>query len=60
MKPLQYARLRRHYTHDVICGAAIGAFSSELTYYIKRRLLRSKNVDIAFTGQTLNVRCTIP
>ena len=53
-------RLRRHYTHDVLCGAAIGALSGELTYYIKRRLLRSKNVDIAFTGQTLNVRCTIP
>ena len=53
-------RLRRHYTHDVLCGAAIGALSGELTYYIKRRLLRSKNVDIAFTGQALNVRCTIP
>lgn len=48
-------RLRRHYTHDVLCGAVIGCLSGELCFYVKRRLLRSPNIDIAFTGQMISV-----
>ncbi len=40
----------RHYLHDVCAGAAIGVAATELTYYLKEKLFKSKNVDVGFTG----------
>lgn len=48
-------RRDRHYAHDVLAGAAIGTLSTELTYYIKKRCIKSDNVDVVFTGQSLEV-----
>ncbi len=45
----------RHYLHDVCAGAAIGVAATELTYFLKRRIIKSKNVDLSFTGQRLDV-----
>ncbi len=47
--------LDRHYLHDVCAGAAIGWAATELTYYLKKRLIHSENVDVSFTGQTLEL-----
>ena len=47
--------LDRHYLHDVCAGAAIGWLSSELTYYLKQRFIKSKIVDVNFDGQSLEV-----
>ena len=49
-------RQDRHYIHDACAGAAIGTLGTELTYYIKRKLLKSENVDVAFTGNAFSVR----
>lgn len=48
-------RRHRHYTHDVCAGAAIGWLSTELTYYIKKKYIKSDRVDVAFTGQSLSL-----
>ena len=48
-------RRDRHYTHDVCAGAAIGWLSTELTYYIKKKYIKSDRVDVAFTGQSLSL-----
>ena len=48
-------RRDRHYTHDVFAGAAIGWLSTELTYYIKKKYIKSDHVDVAFTGQSLSL-----
>ena len=48
-------RRDRHYTHDVCAGAAIGWLSTELTYYIKKKYIKSDHVDVAFTGQSLSL-----
>ena len=45
----------RHYLHDVCAGAAIGFGMTELTYYLKERLIKSKNIDLGFTGQTFDL-----
>lgn len=45
----------RHYLHDVCAGAAIGFAGTELTYYLKEKLIKSKNVDLSFTGQTIDL-----
>ena len=51
-------RLDRHYVHDVCAGAAVGIAATELTYLLKRRLVRSKSVDVAFTGDAVAFRYT--
>ena len=45
----------RHYLHDVCAGAAIGVAATELTYFLKKKLLKSKNVDLSFSGQTFDL-----
>lgn len=45
----------RHYLHDVCAGAAIGFAGTELTYYLKEKLFKSKDVDLTFTGQTIDL-----
>jgi membrane-associated phospholipid phosphatase len=44
-------RRDRHYTHDVCAGAAIGLLGTELTYYLKKKYIKSKILDVSFTGQ---------
>lgn len=46
-------RQDRHFTHDVLAGAAIGTLSSELCYYLKSKLIKQPNVDLTFTGTHL-------
>ena len=48
-------RRDRHYMHDVCAGAAIGWLGTELTYYIKKKYIKSDHVDVAFTGQSLSL-----
>ena len=50
---LDRVRLDRHYLHDVCAGAAIGIAATELTYFLKRKLVKTKNMDVAFTGRQL-------
>ena len=47
-------RLDRHYLHDVCAGAAIGILSTELTYYLRKRL-KSDRFDVAFTGRSVSL-----
>ncbi|MCR5680307.1 MAG: phosphatase PAP2 family protein [Prevotella sp.] len=47
--------LDRHYLHDVCAGAAIGWLSSELTYYLKQRFIKSKNIDVNVSGHSIDV-----
>ena len=44
-------RRDRHYVHDVCAGAAIGLLGTELTYYLKKKYIKSKILDVSFTGQ---------
>ena len=46
-------RLNRHYIHDVCAGAAVGIAATELTYLLKRKLVRSKRADLSFNGEAL-------
>ena len=46
-------RLDRHYIHDVCAGAAVGIAATELTYLLKRKLLRSKKMNLSFTGEAV-------
>ena len=48
-------RRDRHYIHDVCAGAAIGVLSAELTYFLKRKYLKSKEVSVGFNGQSVNL-----
>lgn len=48
----------RHYLHDVCAGAAIGVAATELSYYIKKKLLKSENVSLTFTGNTVEMAVT--
>ena len=45
----------RHYLHDICAGAALGVAATELTYFLKRRIVKSKNVDLSFTGQSIDL-----
>lgn len=45
----------RHYLHDVCAGAAIGVAATELTYFLKKKLFKSRNVDLSFSGQTFDL-----
>ena len=51
-------RLDRHYIHDVCAGAAVGVAATELTYLLKRKLMRSQAVDVSITGSSLAFRYT--
>ena len=48
-------RRDRHYLHDVCVGAAIGIAATELTYYLRKKLIKSKNIDLSFSGQTFDL-----
>lgn len=48
-------RRDRHYVHDVCAGAAIGLLGTELTYYLKKKYIKSKILDVSFTGQTFSL-----
>ena len=50
---LDRIRRDRHYWHDVCAGAAIGIAATELTYFLKQKLVKNKNMDVAFTGRQL-------
>ena len=45
----------RHYTHDVLAGAAIGFGATELTYWLKRKLIKNRNIDVGFSGLQFDV-----
>jgi len=51
-------RQDRHYIHDVLAGAAIGVLSSELTYYLRRKLIKNTHLDVSFTGTQLSLAYT--
>ena len=48
-------RRDRHYVHDVVAGAAIGFAATELTYYLKRKVIKSRNIDLSLSGLQLDV-----
>ena len=48
-------RCDRHYVHDVCAGAAIGFGATELTYWLKRKLIKNRNIDVGFNGLQLDV-----
>lgn len=48
-------RQDRHYVHDVCAGAAIGVLSTELSYYLTKKLFPSRNVALSFTGQSVQL-----
>jgi membrane-associated phospholipid phosphatase len=48
-------RRDRHYTHDVCAGAAIGLLGTELTYYLKKKYIKSRILDVSFTGQSFSL-----
>ena len=43
----------RHYLHDICAGVAIGFGATELAYWLKQKFIKSKNIDLSFTGQQL-------
>ena len=48
-------RRDRHYAHDVVAGAAIGAGVTELSYLINKRFVRARKTDIILTSQTVGL-----
>ena len=48
-------RRDRHYVHDVVAGAAIGAGITELSYLINKRFVRARKTDITLTAQTVGL-----
>ena len=48
-------RRDRHYAHDVVAGAAIGAVITELSYLINKRFVRARKTDIVLTSQTVGL-----
>ena len=49
-------RRDRHYIHDVCAGAAVGVLSTELSYFLKRKLFKSIPLDLTFTGNELSLQ----
>lgn len=45
----------RHYLHDVCAGAAIGIAATELSYFVRRRLIKNDKIDLTFSGQALHL-----
>ena len=52
-------RRDRHYTHDVCAGAAIGLLGTELTYYLKKKYIKSRILDVSFTGQSFSLSVSL-
>lgn len=52
---LDRVRQDRHYLHDVCAGAVIGMASTELSYFLSNKFLRSRNVTFSFSGQSLQL-----
>ena len=48
-------RCDRHYVHDVLAGAAIGIGATELTYWLKRKVIKNRNIDVSLSGLQLDV-----
>ena len=48
-------RRDRHYVHDVVAGAAIGFAATELTYFLKRKVIKNRNIDLSLSGLQLDV-----
>lgn len=48
-------RQDRHYVHDVCAGAAIGIGATELTYWLKRKFIKNRNIDVSFNGFQFDV-----
>lgn len=48
-------RQDRHYLHDVCAGAVIGVASTELSYLVSKKLFRSQNIGLSFTGQSVQL-----
>ena len=48
-------RRDRHYVHDVLAGATVGFAATELTYYINKRILRARNVDVVVSPATVSL-----
>ncbi|MCR4809130.1 MAG: phosphatase PAP2 family protein [Prevotella sp.] len=50
----------RHYWHDVVAGAGLGFAATEATWWLSRKVFKSKNdqVMIGFGGNTLDVAVT--
>ena len=48
-------RCDRHYVHDVLAGAAIGIGATELTYWLKRKVIKNRNIDVSLSGIQLDV-----
>lgn len=48
-------RRDRHYVHDVVAGGVIGFGATELTYWLKRKVIKNRNIDLSFNGFQLDV-----
>lgn len=48
-------RRDRHYAHDVLAGAAIGFGATELTYWLKRKLIKNRNIDVSLCATQIDV-----
>lgn len=48
-------RRDRHYVHDVVAGAAIGFAATELIYFLKRKVIKNRNIDLSLSGLQLDV-----
>lgn len=46
---------KRHHWYDVAAGAAIGVAATEASYWLSERLFQSKEVNVAFTGNSLEM-----
>ena len=49
-----------HYWHDVVAGAGIGVATAEVTWWLSRKVFKSKReqVHVGFSGNTLDVALT--
>lgn len=43
----------RHYLHDVCAGAAIGVAATELSYFLRKKIIRNDDIDVAFSAQNI-------
>ena len=54
-KPFNVREATTDHWYDVATGATIGIAATELTYLLKRKWLKSKNVDLSLALQSLDV-----
>ena len=45
----------RHHWYDAAAGAAIGVASAELSWWLSRKVFRNKDVQVAFTGNSIDL-----